>query len=145
MQATEGYDSYQWYLEGEPIEDATTSSFTPEESGAYSVEVTDENTGCSWRSVELVVTQAMEELGLNAVQVAPVPFQEELRLMISGPGGSSYRIQIQDAGGRVIWSLENQQVSGAWSADIATADWQSGLYLLVIESRGKRYTQKVIK
>jgi hypothetical protein len=61
--ATSG-NSYQWYLDGELIDNAVDSFFIPNATGNYSIEVIDEN-GCSSTSEVTFITVGTSDLNLR--------------------------------------------------------------------------------
>lgn len=60
-----GFDTYQWYFEGEPIPGATSSTLVPEFSGSYSVEGIDLACGFRFMSNEFVIPFCPSTLGIT--------------------------------------------------------------------------------
>lgn len=66
--------TYQWFLNGEPITGATGSFFAPEESGAYSLQIMDEN-GCDALSetLEVEIISDVRQVHTAGMKVYPNP------------------------------------------------------------------------
>ncbi len=71
--------SYQWYLNGEPIDGAVYSSTSIFENGYYSVEVTDDN-GCTVMSDELFFSTGIQDITINQLLIFPNPASEFILL-----------------------------------------------------------------
>ncbi len=136
LESTAG-DSYQWYLNGTLIENATDIAFEPTEAGDYTVEVFDSN-GCSSISEPytwITVGIAERELGL---EIYPVPFSNELTIR------STERIDqvtVLDASGRVI--LTNTPATK--STQILGANWAKGVYIIDLLIGDNLIKKRVIK
>lgn len=75
LEATPG-DSYQWYLNGQVIPEATEQWLFPTELGSYSVSVTS-SYGCQSMTGSLVFTSLIDmEAGIQRCLVIPNPFAE---------------------------------------------------------------------
>jgi glucose/arabinose dehydrogenase len=143
LQATDGMQSYQWYLDGAAIPGATMATYLPETSGGYSVEVVDAN-GCTWQSVELVIVENLDRLGLEDVSVTPNPFAAELMLSLRASTPQLYQLSLLNLNGQQLWSIELQQVT-QWSKRIDTTDWPAGVYILVVRQGEQVLTRKIVK
>ena len=95
--------SYQWYLNGTIIAGANSQSYTPNQIGNYTVEITD-NTGCSSTSTPYnylaTVINTMEN-EINGVTVFPNPFTTEATISFSKEQKNS-TIKITDILGKEI-------------------------------------------
>lgn len=119
-------NTYQWYLDGNPIDGATSSEFTFEETGFYSLEVTNES-GCSMLSDELIMTfVSINELNANVLSMYPNPVEEQL--FVEFAGTSQRQIQIYSVDGRLVKELNCN--SNKCSVDVS--DLASGKYELVV-------------
>ncbi|MBI1287692.1 MAG: PKD domain-containing protein [Flavobacteriales bacterium] len=128
---------YQWYLNGNPIANATDATYGPTQTGDYMVEVFDAN-GCSSLSdpynwITVGITE--NELGLN---IYPVPFSSELN--IRGTQNME-QITVMDISGRIVFSHAPNQPS----AVIPTANWANGTYLIAIHLGEKVVQQRIVK
>lgn len=75
-----GYASYQWYLNGDPIDGATSENYTATESGIYTVEVSDAN-GCTDMSDEYIFTYVSVEPTYQVnISISPNPASDIIYL-----------------------------------------------------------------
>jgi hypothetical protein len=99
---TGSYASYQWLLNGVPINGATNQTWEPLENGNYTVQVVDAN-GCTGISaVFQVVSVSVQTLGeIGVLQVFPNPTRGEVWIQwpvsIVNP-----IVQVLDATGRIV-------------------------------------------
>ncbi|MGB1032612.1 MAG: DUF7619 domain-containing protein, partial [Flavobacteriales bacterium] len=118
--------TYQWYLNGMPIDGATSSEFTFEETGAYALGVTNEE-GCSSLSEELIMTfVGTEELNANALSMYPNPVEEQL--FIEFTSSAPRQIQIYSIDGRLVKELNCTNIK----CGIDVSNLANGKYELVI-------------
>lgn len=80
LQASGSYPSYQWYLNGNPIQGANQQQYTPTASGSYSVEATSAN-GCS------SISEALLLVGIKDIELIP---------------STVSRVEVLDVQGRLI-------------------------------------------
>ncbi len=115
----------QWYLDGEPLPDATWPWITTSEPGSYTVVVTDALGCTSAPSVPVVVINtAVEERAVDAFTVFPNPTNGQLTVTFTTNG--THTVQLCDAQGRV---LRSERVSGS-SATLDVRELPVGLYFL---------------
>jgi|GEM_PF-4837701 len=71
--------AYQWLFEGNPIQGANQQSYMPVDSGAYKVEITDEN-GCKSISNEYIYnpTSVDDDNIINTMNIYPNPVSDKL-------------------------------------------------------------------
>lgn len=100
-----GY-SYQWYLDGNIIQGATSATYTPTADGDYTVEITD-NYGCSNMSQPYTLnTSSVEESFASSVKIYPNPVSEVLLIEMKG---NNILVEVYNTLGQVVMS---EQVSG---------------------------------
>lgn len=109
----------QWYLNGSPIDGATSQSFSYTEPGNYTVVVT--SNGCTSTSSVTEVFASVEELLSNTV-VYPNPAEEVLNINGLLPGTV---FNLLDARGQLVKST----TLNASSTSMDVADLQSGIYV----------------
>ncbi|MCF8465380.1 MAG: M4 family metallopeptidase [Flavobacteriales bacterium] len=128
---------YQWYLNGQAIEGATDQSFTPTETGNYTVEVFDGN-GCSSISEPynwLTVGIAENSFG---VSVYPNPMHNAFSVKANQ---SINRLLVFDVQGRIVLDL-SPNVS---SVVVPVSEMADGVYQLRILSGNDWFSEKLIK
>ncbi|MBX7051756.1 MAG: endonuclease [Flavobacteriales bacterium] len=106
--------SYQWYLEGELIEGATSASYNWTTPGNYTVAI-QQFDECPIQSSQpvLVVDQISEnENNLNFL-VYPNPTQGEINLMVESNASGNARIEIIDATGKLVSATQQYLAQGS--------------------------------
>ena len=127
--------SYQWFLDGEPINGATGPFITPLLSGLYSVETVDTN-GCGAVSEEFLVTINSAAEGLpEGWKIYPNPAQDQIIIEISGNGSFT----LTDLLGRVL--VESVFISSVSQVDLEYLS--KGMYVLRLQSEGKAWIEKI--
>jgi hypothetical protein len=129
-------DAWQWYLNNQPIEGATSNSFTMTTEGTYSVEVTGIN-GCSVMGNFTNYVLGVQEASALGIRVYPNPMENELRIDL--PEQGLYSIELRDLTGRLVVVRSQCQNS----CTLEREGNASGIYELVISGEGMRAHQRV--
>ncbi|MEQ8704341.1 MAG: PQQ-dependent sugar dehydrogenase [Phaeodactylibacter sp.] len=143
LSAAPGFESYQWFLNGEPIEGATTATYTPQSSGTYTVEVTAAN-GCTRLSEGLAIVSTTLDLGLAEVRATPNPFRSTLDLYLEAIEADTYQLRLLTVDGKLVWE-QAARVQTAWQQQLDLSSQAAGVYLLQISRDEQQYTRKLIK
>ncbi|HEX3387295.1 MAG TPA: T9SS type A sorting domain-containing protein, partial [Mucilaginibacter sp.] len=135
----------QWYLEGKPISGATSQTFTPLQSGNYTVGVTTAS-GCeslSDKFTYVVLAQAPgnDEIGLT---VFPVPANGQMNVVFAAPAASAMSISMVNSGGQTSTLLQQAIPQGNYRTILDTSHMPAGGYILKVLLGSKNYTRKVI-
>jgi hypothetical protein len=133
LTATAG-DSYQWYLSGQEISNATnqTYEFDILEYGLYTVEVT--ANGCAATSDEFVYLITGEEKDLDGLKVYPNPVRDVLFI----ESDEDVLVTWFDVLGKDLSNKFIQRGKGS----IQTNHFESGTYILILKnSKIKRYVR----
>jgi PKD repeat protein len=136
--------NYQWFLNGTPVEGATSSSLQAFENGLYTVETTDAN-GCSSMSepIELLVVST-EQAAANAVlAVYPVPASDQISVSLSQLQGIPV-LRVYDVGGRVV-GLPLRLSAGSNKIEIDISSWAPGTYIIQALDNNSVYTARFVK
>ncbi len=140
----EGYASYQWYLNGDPVADANTNSIDITESGTYTLEVTNAS-GCLFTSADFVGTVDVENIAtLDAFDISPIPFSEVLTLSFDTNAPTALQIQLLNIEGKVIYSKE-VNISGQENVSIRPGDIAAGVYFVQLNSEEGSLARRVVK
>jgi glucose/arabinose dehydrogenase len=143
LSAAPGFDSYQWFLNGEPIEGATMDSYTPQSSGTYTVEVADAN-GCARLSEGLTIVSTTLDLGLAEVRANPNPFGSTLELYLEANVAGTYQLRLLTLDGKLVWETK-AAVQSDWQHQLDLSSEAAGVYLLQISRDDQQYTRKLVK
>lgn len=136
-----GGSSYQWYLNGQPINGATGQSYTAVESGTYHV-VTGVAAGCQLASevVEHVNTAGITALQGAGILVFPVPASD--RLVVEGALHHVSTIRLADVTGRIVLTVPSFSAS---RVELPTSDLANGRYLLLVhDTKGMVLGQQAV-
>jgi hypothetical protein len=94
----------------------------------------------------IIVTDLSVIMGVNTIgfasepKVFPNPFQENVRLLLSGNLNAT--ISIFDMTGRILYRKENANEK---QLDIATGDWSTGVYFIQVLQGDKQWMSKLLK
>jgi hypothetical protein len=130
-------DAWQWYLNNQPIEGATSNSFTMTTEGIYSVEVTAIN-GCSTMSNYTNYVLSMEEASELGIRIYPNPVENEFRIDL--PAQGVFNIELRDLTGRLVASRSNCQTN----CTIQREGYAGGVYELLIMGEGTFAHQRIV-
>lgn len=128
--------SWQWYLEGEAIAGATGQTYTPTESGNYTVEVTDVN-NCTALSEAVAFTYVSINMPVYVqnIQVYPNPVKENIIIGINTTEIlQDLEIFISDATGRILYTEKIHSVSGDFEKVISAEHFADGIYHLSVKN-----------
>jgi len=133
--------AYQWYLNGNQIINAYTSTYIATQSGSYTVQVTDSN-GCTALSNPLAITTGIEEFGIqhSAFSIYPNPNATGNWQLAVSNDLVGKEIEVTDVTGKTIWKSEIRNQKSEIRLSIA-----SGVYMLKISSGKNTYLKKLVK
>lgn len=130
------YTTYQWYDGSGMISGATNQSYTPTQSGAYYVVVTDAN-GCTGTSNTITVTVSVNGLS-KATNISLFPNPNTGSFAISGTfaaNNGKADVEVIDIAGRVVHKEQVTIKSNAVSTEIKmNANLAAGVYTLKMTS-----------
>ncbi len=126
--ATE-FSSYQWFFEGEAIDDGNQAQYLPQQMGTYSVQVFNE-AGCSVTSGTFNVDQSQLNLSLDTrvFTYYPNPVKSDELLFIDGITANDYDFQIINILGQTV-------MKSLPKSEIDTSDLSDGLYIIIINNK----------
>lgn len=102
-------NAYQWYLNGNVINGATTQTYMPTQSGTYSVLITGAN-GCTAMSNDVVfVIEGIDVALANSFNVYPNPSTGIVNIAINSNVINDYAVSVSDAYGNVITAAKNNK------------------------------------
>ena len=126
-------DTYQWYLNGNPIEGATESVYNPTEPGIYSLFVVFES-GCENESNAINFNVGIEEINNITFSVFPNPFDQTIYVNSITEVAIPIQIEIYDMIGNKVFSNTYYQKNN----ELEISSLASGAYFFkVIDADGK--------
>jgi len=132
--------TFQWYNNGNLINGATNDTYTPNQSGNYSVVITDPN-GCAFSSSIYAYSVGIESKTNNLWSVYPNPANYSINIILSNTLNTDH-IEIYDISGRLI---DNYSLNGNNSQEINISNYYAGTYLILLRSNKGILTKKFIK
>lgn len=145
LYSTEGL-SYQWYLDGVLITNATEDFFVPIVDGDYSVITLDDN-GCSNISEPFTfIITTVQNLELYNVNIHPNPVKDYLEVSFAtNTTLHQVALEIMDVKGRQIFQQKYGDVNGSFLEKLEVSNLPSGAYLIRILAFEGNFTEKIIK
>jgi hypothetical protein len=146
LSTTGGFASYQWYLNGNPISGATSSSHNATQDGNYVVTVTNA-AGCAATSAVLpVIIIGITPSGFAnfGLQVYPNPNGGKFTVRLDLERDRNVTLRIFDLVGKQVWSQQGDLPFGEWKQAIDLSQLTKGTYMLDVTSEGQRMTTKVV-
>lgn len=145
LTAEPGADSYQWLLNGQPIEDATDLTYTAQENGNYSVVITIGD--CVATSTEIpvmVASDVLESLGLSSFSLTPNPFNNDLELRASSSQMLDLEVVVIDLNGKEFLR-QQAQVNGGYAKTFDLSNLPSGIYFFKMKTQNGEWSEQVVK
>jgi ELWxxDGT repeat protein len=137
------FTSYHWYLDGAPVNGATTQCYVPIISGAYSVQVTDSTDCDGWSEDFPVLVSGIAAYYSQKLLLYPNP--ASTYIMVQGIDqlfSQDQKLVITDILGREIFMKE---ISSS-PLRIDVSDWMNGLYFICsVSSGGIHFQTKFMK
>lgn len=143
LEATSGYNSYQWYLNNVAIQNETNSTITPALMGNYYVIVVDNN-GCQTQSAVYNVTSvgAFELSASTNLILLPNPACTFVILKTSDNTAINGNLKVTSVNGDLVF---NKLLNNNNQYKIDIEQWTNGMYLIEIIGDNKTERIKFIK
>ena len=139
LEATQGFDTYQWFESGLSITSANTITFTPTESGNYSCEAVLGNCTTLSNMITVMIDTtgtAIQDLVFSDLKVYPNPSSNVLNISLREALSS---IKIFNTVGSKVKEYE------ASANQIDIADLETGIYLLELTNQTKHAVIRIVK
>lgn len=156
LQASGGAGAvYQWRKNGSIIASATKKSFKAKSAGAYSVEVTNPNTGCIAESLPTAVINSCSVVAINSealVATSPAakfslyPNPSKGNIVVTYKSGNTGKIafNVYDVMGRLVYSISEQTLKTTNSYNLNLAKLSAGVYYLEVNDSNVKQRMKFI-
>lgn len=145
LKVQEGLGDYQWYLDGEIIEGATTNTYLIKKSGSYSVSASANGCSATSEGFEYIVNGSEHKSLSGYYDVFPNPVKDAFT--VSGPDLDQSTISVFDHTGKEmeIESTLQEDGDGNWQFTANVAKLRNGMYLLNIQKSSQVIQLKLIK
>jgi hypothetical protein len=145
--STTATGTYQWLKGGVAIPGAVGQSYTPTESGAYKVSVTDAS-GCTLSSNEITVTiTAVPNVDPNEIGmvVSPNPTTNgQFHLQLETQTRSNLYISLINTTGQKVYQHTIPNSIGRLDYDVKPGKLSAGVYYLQVQHDKKMYIKKIV-
>ncbi len=139
--------SYQWYLNGSPINGETNNTINPTTNGWYSIWVANGSCVASSNAIEYLLVGITEKTNIfNGLNISPVPATDEIT--VNYPYASPKQklsFEIVNALGQVVLASDLKIDSVDNSAKINIQSLSSGAYIINFKTENKKGSYKLIK
>lgn len=137
--------SYQWFLNGEEVEGATSASYVPTATGAYTVQIQQFEQCPVFESAAADVVVSVNENAMSAWTVTsfPNPSRGNFRLSIDAPAAETVEVIMYNATGARVLANRHALSAGRNSIDMFN-NLESGVYYVDIIATAGKLTQTVI-
>ena len=133
--------SYQWYLNNEPIQNATESTYTALQNGSYTV-MTSNNDGCSRLSGAYnMISLGIEKEIASGISIYPNPSNGLFTLKGNASNSKLHHVNVLNLMGSVIFSSNTTQSNMV--VDIQNSP--SGVYFIELHFNSGKEVFKVVK
>jgi hypothetical protein len=132
----------QWYSDNGSITGANGQQYTPLSAGDYFVLVTD-SLGCVSDTSNILsfTPVGMQNVSwTDAIAVYPNPAERNVTIRVQGSNEAAYQLSIINAVGQVLFT---ERIANGYN-HIGLDGYAAGVYSLIFESDGERYTKKLV-
>ncbi len=136
---------YQWFLDGEPIKDATKRSFTNDGmlTGTFQVMIMDDH--CNRMSDEIFVSIEDVMPPGDSINVYPNPFTDYISVEIISMEEGDVAIELITLSGKTVFRKDYYKTSPVMKFDIPSYTYASGIYVIRVTFLENRYVIRVFK
>jgi endonuclease I len=137
--------SYQWYLDGNPITGATSATYNWTTSGNYSVEIQQFDECPSFTSGASLVGTNVEELAAIQFDLSVFPNPSEGRLVVKTHASrpTAAQLNVLDMTGKVVFT-SNENLNGGLNLIAIEEELSAGVYTVEIRSGESAQTTRLV-
>jgi PKD repeat protein len=135
----------QWYLNGSVIPGATGQNYTITSNGDYTVIVTISGCSSSVSSVYIVTGVGVDQI-VNSVSLSiyPNPNDGHFTISFMSVERESYRIEIINSLGQVVYQNEITGFNGAYKKEMSVVEYGQGIYTISLISSKYETVKKMV-
>ena len=148
LQSSVAGDSYQWYLNGELIQNQTSQSFEATESGDYQVEVVSNNCTAELSDIFTFEVTSLEAtlVEVYGFKIHPNPAVDDLQISFKRLPEGQLNFTLRASNGAVIQHIQSKgQTNQAWNVDFDLENLAKGVYLLEVITEKGSFIKKIVK
>jgi photosystem II stability/assembly factor-like uncharacterized protein len=137
---------YQWYHEGDKIDGANKRFHAAQQTGLFTVEITDTN-GCTRKSDPYELTTSVDNSQENVYfSVHPNPGGGLFNISAYFDHPVDYQLSVTNLIGTEVYSVSGSRPAGRFRTFVDIGDQPSGVYYLTLRINGSEiYFKKLIK
>ena len=137
--------TYQWIncANNQPVSGATSSTFTPAQTGNYAVIVTQNGCTATSTCVFIQIVSIKEVIASADWSIQPNPASQVTRLVFESPLAEELWMEIHDLSGRTLY--QEQLPAGAEAAEILLGELPTGVLLVRLSNRDAVSVKRLIK
>ncbi len=135
----------QWYFNSVIIPGATGQTYTPTQDGNYTVVVT--TVGCSSSAsapFNVLWTGITNTINPYLLTIYPNPSDGNFNLIFNATSESSFRIEITNALGQIVYREEVKNVNGVFTKPVSIVEYGKGVYTITLKDNKNQSTEKII-
>lgn len=132
---------YTWFLDGQIISGATSSTYQATQTGVYKVRVVKNNCPASSPDFSFTLPTGIDKVLSKRLKLFPSPATHTLRLSFDHILGKA-QFKILDAQGQVVQAFQKQSFNRQFQTNIQVNHLSAGLYVLQILLEDGRWVTK---
>jgi hypothetical protein len=134
-------DSNQWYLNGQPIAGAVSSSWQPTQPGLYQVRVSNGECESPLSAAYEVLNVTASSLEQAGIRLYPNPSEGRAWLDLSAFAGENLRLEVRNGLGQLVWTAQS---AGEQLFEIDLQQQAEGVYIIQILATDKLFTGRLL-
>jgi hypothetical protein len=137
---------YQWYKDGKILPGETGRSLAVKDNGRYTVQVFDDEGGCSAMAESIDVITAIETISSPAfLDIFPDPHDGVFTVRLATPSGGAVQLRVIDILGRLVFERAGLATQSEYRVSIDISAQPSGMYWVRIGYGGRQVSRMVVK
>lgn len=133
---------YQWYLDGIPVPNANSQSYTATENGEYTVTI--DSVDCPSAGVMMTAASISTTDNLLAFNLYPNPSDGNFSLSFFSAETTTYKVKMVNAVGAIVYEKSFDNVTGNVTELINLQSIAKGVYLLHFSSDKTELLKKLV-